>query len=70
MLINSQIIFLKQASLHDMRANYEAFLEDAVSLLHPDLRPVPPQPNCSDSMQIYQNHRKVEIHELLYFIAI
>jgi hypothetical protein len=27
-------------------------------LLDPDLRPVPPQPNCADSMQIYQNHRQ------------
>lgn len=50
-----------------MRANYEAFLEDAVSLLDPDLRPVPPQPNCSDSMQIYQSHREVFKRKILVF---
>ena len=37
----------------------EAIFDRAVDLLDPDLRPVPPQPNCADSMQIYQNHRQM-----------
>ena len=35
-------------------------LDTACELLTPDLRPVPPQPNCHQSMQIYEEHRKVK----------
>jgi len=34
-------------------------LDTACELLSPDLRPVPPQPNCPQSMQIYEEHRKM-----------
>jgi len=34
-------------------------LDTACELLTPDLRPVPPQPNCHQSMQIYEEHRKM-----------
>merc|ERR1712107_177202 len=36
---------------------HEAYLEHAVELLDQDLRPVPPQPNCPESMQVYEEHR-------------
>ena len=39
--------------------DHEALLDQAVDMLDPDLRPVPPQPNCPDSMQIYHNHRQM-----------
>lgn len=39
--------------------DHEAMIDRAVEHLDPDLRPVPPQPNCPDSMQIYQNHRQM-----------
>ena len=39
-------------------------LDTACELLSPDLRPVPPQPNCPQSMQIYEEHRKVGSHPL------
>ena len=32
---------------------------DPMDLLDPELRPIPPQPGCEPSMQIYQDHRKV-----------
>ena len=38
---------------------HEAYLEHAVELLDQDLRPVPPQPNCPESMQVYEEHRMV-----------
>jgi len=38
----------------DLFYDREGMLDRAVDLLDPDLRPVPPQPNCADSMQIYQ----------------
>jgi len=34
-------------------------LDTACEMLAPDLRPVPPQPNCPQSMQIYEEHRKM-----------
>ena len=37
----------------------ESFLDRAVGLISPELRPIPPQPSCPDSMQIYQHHRLV-----------
>ena len=30
-----------------------------MDLLDPELRPIPPQPGCEPSMQIYQDHRRV-----------
>ena len=36
-------------------------LDTACEMLAPDLRPVPPQPNCPQSMQIYEEHRKVNL---------
>merc|ERR1711981_194374 len=36
---------------------HEAYLDHAVELLDPDLKPVPPQPNCPESMQVYEDHR-------------
>ena len=44
----------------------EAYLDQAVELLEPELRPVPPQPNCRQSVQIYQDHRLVGS---IYFIC-
>ena len=38
---------------------HEAYLEHAVELLEPELKPIPPQPNCPESMQVYQDHRLV-----------
>lgn len=35
----------------------EGILDTAVELLDPELRPIPPQPNCQQSMQIYEDHR-------------
>ena len=43
----------------DLYYDREVMLDRAVDLLDPDLRPIPPQPNCADSMQIYQNHRQM-----------
>merc|ERR1719273_1538597 len=37
----------------------DTLLDTACEFLSPDLRPVPPQPNCAQSMQIYENHRKM-----------
>merc|ERR1719205_343730 len=37
----------------------DTMLDTACDFLAPDLRPVPPQPNCAQSMQIYENHRKM-----------
>ena len=34
-------------------------LDTACEFLSPDLRPIPPQPNCPQSMQIYEEHRQV-----------
>lgn len=42
---------------------HEAYLEHAVELLDQDLRPVPPQPNCPESMQVYEEHRMVSLNE-------
>ncbi len=39
---------------------HEAYLDHAVDLLEPDFKPVPPQPNCPESMQIYHDHRMVK----------
>merc|ERR1712038_1988329 len=36
---------------------HEAYLDHAVEMLDPDLKPVPPQPNCPESMQGYEDHR-------------
>ena len=38
---------------------HEEYLNRAVEMLDPDLKPVPPQPNCPQSMQIYDDHRRV-----------
>ena len=38
--------------------NHDGML-DPMDLLDPELRPIPPQPGCEPSMQIYQDHRKV-----------
>ena len=43
----------------DLFYDHEILLDRAVDMLDPDLRPVPPQPNCPNSMQIYQNHRQM-----------
>ncbi len=43
----------------DLYYDREVMLDRAVDMLDPELRPVPPQPNCPDSMQIYQNHRQM-----------
>lgn len=37
----------------------DTMLDAACDMLHPDLRPVPPQPNCLQSMQIYEDHRRM-----------
>jgi len=37
----------------------ETLLDTACEFLAPDLRPVPPQPNCPQSMKIYQDHRQM-----------
>merc|ERR1711890_19719 len=37
----------------------DTMLDAACDLLHPDLRPVPPQPNCLQSMTIYEDHRRM-----------
>ena len=36
-----------------------SLLDHACDLLAPDLRPVPPQPNCPQSMNIFENHRRL-----------
>merc|ERR1719273_818883 len=36
---------------------HEAYLDHAVEMLEPDLKPIPPQPNCPESMQVYEEHR-------------
>jgi len=38
----------------------DSFLDRAVDLIDPELRPVPPQPNCPRSMQIYKTHKLVK----------
>ena len=38
-------------------------LDAACDLLSMDLRPVPPQPNCPQSMKIYEDHRFVTINQ-------
>lgn len=40
-------------------AGREAMLDRAIELLDPELRPIPPQPNCAQSMQIYEDHRRM-----------
>merc|ERR1712107_312800 len=37
----------------------DTMLDTACDFLAPDLRPVPPQPNCAQSMKIYEDHRKM-----------
>uniref|UniRef100_A0A0K2V0I5 Mitogenactivated protein kinase kinase kinase 7like [Apis florea] n=1 Tax=Lepeophtheirus salmonis TaxID=72036 RepID=A0A0K2V0I5_LEPSM len=37
----------------------DSIIDRAVELIEPDLRPVPPQPNCPQSMQIYHDHRQL-----------
>jgi len=37
----------------------ETMYDTACDFLSPDLRPIPPQPNCAQSMQIYEDHRKM-----------
>ena len=37
----------------------DQLLDRAIDMLDPDLRPIPPQPNCPQSMQIYEDHRLV-----------
>ena len=34
-------------------------LDQAIDMLDPELRPIPPQPNCPQSMQIFEDHRVV-----------
>ena len=43
---------------------------DPMDLIDPELRPIPPQPGCEPSMQIYQDHRRVrnEKTHALYII--
>merc|ERR1711953_619375 len=36
---------------------HESYLDHAEDMLEPDLRPVRPQPNSPESMQIYADHR-------------
>jgi len=38
--------------------NHDGML-DPMDLLDPELRPIPPQPGCEPSMQIYQDHRRM-----------
>ena len=43
-------------------------LDAACDLLAVDLRPVPPQPNCPQSMKIFENHRCVRVCDIsVYF---
>ena len=42
----------------DVLDNHDGML-DPMELLDPELRPIPPQPGCEPSMQIYQDHRRV-----------
>jgi len=37
----------------------ETMFDTACEFLDPDLRPVPPQPNCPQSMKIYEDHRQM-----------
>jgi len=37
----------------------ETMLDTACEFLAPELRPVPPQPNCPQSMKIYEDHRQM-----------
>eukprot|EP00096_Caligus_rogercresseyi_P002586 TRINITY_DN1477_c0_g1_i1.p1 TRINITY_DN1477_c0_g1~~TRINITY_DN1477_c0_g1_i1.p1 ORF type:complete len:184 (+),score=68.71 TRINITY_DN1477_c0_g1_i1:341-892(+) len=37
----------------------DALIERAIELIDPELRPIPPQPNCPQSMQIYEDHRQL-----------
>jgi len=39
--------------------SHETLLDTACEFLSPDLRPVPPQPNCPQSMKIYEEHRQM-----------
>jgi len=50
---------LRMGKLTSMTVAYghEAYLDHAVELLEPDLKPIPPQPNCPESMQVYEEHR-------------
>ena len=41
--------------------SHNSLLDTACEMLSPDLRPIPPQPNCPQSMQIYEDHRKVSL---------
>ena len=41
----------------------DSMLDAACDLLSMDLRPVPPQPNCPQSMKIYEDHRFVTINQ-------
>ena len=45
---------------------HESYLDHAEDMLEPDLRPVRPQPNSPESMQIYADHRLVSIF-VIYF---
>merc|ERR1712029_871599 len=42
---------------------HESYLDHAEDMLEPDLRPVRPQPNSPESMQIYADHRLVSIFD-------
>lgn len=48
-------------SPYGMPTNYysanDQLLDRAIDMLDPDLRPIPPQPNCPQSMQIYEEAR-------------
>jgi len=42
-----------------MYGSREAMFDSACDFLNPELRPVPPQPNCPQSMKIYEDHRQM-----------
>ena len=44
--------------------NHDGML-DPMDLLDPELRPIPPQPGCEASMQIYQDHRRVSTNKMM-----
>merc|ERR1712107_420337 len=47
------------ASAAFLYGSRDTMLDTACDFLAPDLRPVPPQPNCAQSMKIYEDHRKM-----------
>ena len=56
---DSKVSYVHLNLIYDLILDNHDALLDPMDLLDPELRPIPPQPGCEPSMQIYQDHRRV-----------